>query len=131
VNTTVNYLKSALRGICLKIRFRARSRRRHVTHGIESIGFQTTHARRKNSVIDNQDNDKEILLTNSTIITKCLTTDRNYCIGFYRNKFIAHVFLCKCGCHKKSKVADSKPRHYSYHPEVEHSTVDVRHVKVT
>jgi len=39
-------------------KFRARSRRRYLTHGIESIRVQLTHAEHKNSVIDNRDNDK-------------------------------------------------------------------------
>ncbi|MGC2575509.1 MAG: hypothetical protein WA364_28715, partial [Candidatus Nitrosopolaris sp.] len=97
----------------------------------ESIRVQTTHAQHKNSVIDNQDNDKDISLNNNTTITKCLTTECKDCSGFYRNKLIAHIFLCRCACHKKSKIANSRPRHYSYHPELEHSTVGVYHVRVT
>ncbi len=106
-------------------KFQARSRCRNLTHQIETIRVQTNHAERQNSVIDNQDNDEDTLPTNNTIITKCLTAECNDCTGFYRNKFIAHVFLCRCACHKKSKIANS------YDPEVEHSTVGVRHVGVT
>lgn len=109
-------------------KFRARGRRRN--RAID-IGVRTIPAERKNSVIGNQDNDKDTLLINNAIITKCLTEECKDCTGFYRNKFIAHVFLCRCACHKKPKIANSKPRHYSYDPEVEHSTVDVHHVRVT
>jgi hypothetical protein len=40
-------------------KFRARSRRRYLTHGIETSRVETTHVERKNSVIGNQDNDKD------------------------------------------------------------------------
>jgi hypothetical protein len=108
-------------------KFRARSRFKHPTHRLETTRVQTTYAERKNSVIGKQDNDKDTLPANNTIITKCLTEECKDCTGFYRDKFIVHV-LCRCACHKKSKIANSKPGHYSYDPEVEHSTVGVRHV---
>jgi hypothetical protein len=107
-------------------KFRARSGFKNPTHRIEAIRVQTTYAERKNSVIGKQDNDKDTLPTNNTIITKYLTEECKDCTGFYRNKFIAHVFLCRCACHKKSKIANSEPGHYSYDPEVEHSTVGVQ-----
>ena len=44
-------------------KFRARSRRRNLTHGIESIRVQTAHAERKNTVTGNQDDDKDTLLS--------------------------------------------------------------------
>ena len=77
-------------------------------HRIETIRVQTTYAERKNSVIDNQDNHKDTLPTNNTFITKCLTEECKECTGFYRNKFIAHVFLCRCTWHKKSNIEAAK-----------------------
>jgi hypothetical protein len=44
-------------------KFRARSRHRNLTHGIESIRVQTAHAERKNSVTGDQDDDKDTLLS--------------------------------------------------------------------
>ena len=108
-------------------KFRARSRFKNPTHRIETIWVQITYTERKNSV-SKQDNDKDT--TNNTIITKCLTEECKDCSGFYRNKFIVHV-LCISAYHKKSKIANSKPGHYSYDSEVEHSTVGVRHVGIT
>lgn len=90
-------------------KFRARSGCiKNPTHRIETLRVQTTYAERKDSVIGKQDNDKDTLPINNTIITKL------------------HVFLCRCACHKKSKIANSEPGHYSYDPEVEHSTVGVQ-----
>jgi hypothetical protein len=105
-------------------KFRARSGFKNPTHRIETIRVQTTYAERKNSVIGKDD--KDTLPTNNTIITKCLTEECKDCTAFCRNKFIAHVFLCKCDCHKKSKIANSEPGHYSCDPEVEHSIVGVQ-----
>jgi hypothetical protein len=54
-------------------KFRARSRRRNLTHGIESIRVQTAHAERKNSVTGNQDNDKDTLVSDQPNNFSCIS----------------------------------------------------------